>query len=53
MKAHEVVDLRDSVERSLDGGMHLADVLFAAKIEKWFVDEWPLMGGCARPDGEF
>src|SRR5260370_3658970 len=38
---------------AFDGGAHLARALFLAEIVKRLVDEGALMGGCARPDGEF
>jgi hypothetical protein len=39
---------------SLDGGAHLAGVVFFREIEKRLVDEGALVGRCARrPDREF
>ncbi len=50
----EVILAAKLAAHSLDGGAHLAGVLFVAKIEEGLVDEWALMGGCcARPDGGF
>src|ERR1700676_1162130 len=38
---------------AFDGSAHLAGVFFLAEIVKGLVDEWSLVGRCARPDGGF
>jgi hypothetical protein len=50
----EVILAAELSADSFDGGAHLARVVFFREIEKWFIDEWALMGGRARrPDREF
>jgi hypothetical protein len=38
---------------TLDGGAHLARILFEAEIIEWLVDEWTLMRCRARSDWSF
>jgi hypothetical protein len=38
---------------TLDGGAHLARILFLPEIIKWLVIEWALMRCRARPDWSF
>jgi hypothetical protein len=49
----EVILAAELAANALDGGAHLAGVVFVAEIVKGLVDKRALMGRGARPDGGF